>query len=70
MHREREEMKAVCAGAPGTVVCLCRGGWIWKRGRTDGLVMRKQNDSHSDDQIIILRLKRTEDGAERAAVAD
>lgn len=32
-------------------------GWIAKQSRADGFIMRKQNDSDNDDQIIILHLK-------------
>lgn len=38
-------------------VCLCHVGWIAKQSRADGFIMRKQNDSDNDDQIIILHLK-------------
>lgn len=41
----------------GVAVCLSHVGWIAKQSRADGFIMRKQNDSDNDDQIIILHLK-------------
>lgn len=38
-------------------VCLCPVGWIAKQSRADGFIMRKQNYSDNDDQIIIRPLK-------------
>lgn len=45
-----------------TVVCICHVGWTTKQSRADGFLMRKQNDSDNDGQIITLHLK---DGGRR-----
>lgn len=42
---------------PRFTVYLSHVGWIAKQSRADGFIMRKQNDSGNDDQIIILHLK-------------
>lgn len=60
-ERERESDNCVCASVS---VCLCVYVMLVglqsraEQSRADGVIMRKQNDSDNDDQIIMLHLKK------------